>query len=539
MDERGTLSSVLADAAIVADMVPFPCLSDFGPSGRFRLEEVVGAGASSIVYRATDRQLASEGFEPQVAIKLIRAQADASREAKALRRVEHPNVVRVLECGIARDDLSYVASDYIAGGDLSDLSMPVPPKDAAGLVSKLARAMQAVHSAGLVHCDLKPSNVLMSKAGEPMLTDFGLAHWSSDRSGAPRGNLAFMSPEQYYSLDTALTPPSDIYAIGGLLSYLLTGRNPHGSNAEEIKAFHESRAVPVLDGVPSDLEHIVRRAMDRERERRYHSAGELADDLDRWTSGEPIPWVRYSRFKSVWMWTRRHPIRALAYAALIAALCGSVGGYSYLISRDRKIEARHDREARALAEQRVEELKTRLRELIRSFMSQMNAVEGQAAATALLPSIVLMNWLTSWPEADAGTVLLATDGKIHALTLISRPNDSGPQTLDRVLADYALAYCYSEKGDTEGARTALGRCERELESKTTSNDPIRVTIATIKRACEALDSRNVSVRRKESIASLKTAVAAVPAGPAFEPARMLLARTVKTLERIDEGVASK
>ncbi len=323
-----------------------PC--DFGPAlpngtRRYQLRRPLGEGAWGRVYLAIDRQLSEQGHAAFVAIKVLAsverdewARQRLIDEATKARRVIHPNVVRVLDRGITEDDEDYVVYDFVEGGDLhqwaGEQAGPIAQDTAARLVARIARGVQAAHAAGLLHCDLKPSNIILSADNEPRIADFGIALRAGERvdrrtdENRPIGNLAFMSPEQYRAEDGSLSAATDVYALGGILYFLLTGRHPHGETAEEIGKTHgrpleeqnPPRVRKVRPGVDRDLEAICRRALAPRPEDRYGAAAMLADDLEAWLRREPIEWTRPGTLRRAHLFVVRRP--AVSVAFLLATL---------------------------------------------------------------------------------------------------------------------------------------------------------------------------------------------------------------------------
>jgi serine/threonine protein kinase len=207
---------------------------------------LLGSGGSGDVYLAADRQLSEQGHEALVAIKVLAgdrgpwARQRLIDEATKARRVTHANVVRVLDRGVSDDDEDFVVYEHVAGGDLGEWLDRRPQRlsarDAASLMSRIARGVHAAHAAGLVHCDLKPGNVLMTAEGEPRVADFGIAvraddeaaQYSGDRE-QPIGNIAFIAPEQFRMQDGCFSIAADVYALGGMLYYLVTRATPQRS----------------------------------------------------------------------------------------------------------------------------------------------------------------------------------------------------------------------------------------------------------------------------------------------------------------------
>ncbi|MCC6677700.1 MAG: serine/threonine protein kinase [Phycisphaerales bacterium] len=391
-----------------------PC--EFGPriaSGRARYElrRLLGAGAGGEVYLAVDRQLSEDGHPAYVAIKLLNASNSdpwARRrlvdEATKARRVTHANVARVLDLGISEHDEDFVVYEFVSGGDLAAWHTMHPMGQSLrariALAARIARGVQAAHSAGLVHCDLKPGNILVSAADEPKVTDFGIAV----RAGQPRmdtpdydgdhpiGNMAFISPEQFRAEDGCLSLPSDIYALGGILYYLITGELPNGRTVEEVRRNHDRqrgrrdaaspRAVaPRLD---RRIDAICRRAMALNPEARYSSAGALADDLDAWLRLEPIAWMKTSAASRARLWARRRPgLAAMLALLLITAVAGGLVAVRGWAVAAQRLDL-------ALAEKaRVDGAKATLQQALNGAMiAKFNKLDHN-----LLPLVMAMEWV--------------------------------------------------------------------------------------------------------------------------------------------------
>jgi len=221
------------------------------------------------------------------------------REARSLARLVHPNIVAIVAFGetagtvwLAMDWIDGVPLDRLAGGGR------LPAAEAVAIVRQVAGAIAHAHREGIVHRDLKPSNVLVERSGKAWVVDFGLARdrdASRDltRSGHVLGSPAYMSPEQARGEAARIGPATDIYALGAVLYECLAGRPPfHGLNlAETLRAVLDDDPVPprrLVPSIPRDLEAICRKAMEKDPHRRYGSAGEVLDDLDRYVEGRPV-----------------------------------------------------------------------------------------------------------------------------------------------------------------------------------------------------------------------------------------------------------
>ncbi|HRJ50677.1 MAG TPA: serine/threonine-protein kinase, partial [Phycisphaerales bacterium] len=244
-------TSMIAAGVSVSEPVTLPCgigeVID-GGAHRYELREFLGRGNQAAVYLSVDRKL-SDGDRPAwVAIKvmLARARDDGASwqalggEAQSARRVNHPNVVRVLDRGMTPDDREFLVYEYVKGLTLhesrSRRSTRYGPREAAALTLSIARGLQAAHNAAVLHCDLKPSNILLTEDGTPKIADFGLARRvQSEKSGdGPVGSFAFMSPEQFNGGSDANMTTADIYGLGGILYWMLTDLPPNGTDAESV-----------------------------------------------------------------------------------------------------------------------------------------------------------------------------------------------------------------------------------------------------------------------------------------------------------------
>ena len=302
----------------------------------YEIEGILGRGGMGVVYRAWQ-----VGLNRPVALKMIldKRQADPSifdrfqAEAEAVARLDHENIVKIYEIGKA-EGLPFFSLEYVDGGSLDDEwnAQPMEPGRCVEVVETLARAMARAHAAGLVHRDLKPANVLVRKDGVLKVTDFGLVKRIEEDSGQTQagtvmGTPSYMAPEQAWGR-TDIGPLADVYALGAILYALLTGRPPFQSpNAlDTIMQLRESEPLPpsrLQPKIPRDLETICLKALQKDPAKRYASADELAEDLRRYRTEEPIQARPVGRLERSWRWCRRNPVAALA---LFFAFCLAVGG---------------------------------------------------------------------------------------------------------------------------------------------------------------------------------------------------------------------
>ena len=262
-----------------------------GVPARFRLVREIGRGGMGVVFEAFDEQLGR-----RCAIKTLGPDADDAlrrrfvHEAMAVARLAHPHIAAVHD---ATPD--WLCMQLVDGGPLAPLA---DPRDDAGrraivgIVRDAARALHHAHERGLVHRDVKPSNLLVER-GHVFVVDFGLAvavdtDARLSRSGAVVGTPAFMAPEQAMGRSAAVDARTDVHGLGATLFFALTGEPPFAapSLGELLRAVVEHDAPP-LPG-DRDLAVVVATCLAKEPERRYPSAAALADDLDRWLAHEPI-----------------------------------------------------------------------------------------------------------------------------------------------------------------------------------------------------------------------------------------------------------
>ncbi len=305
--------------------------------GRFELIERVGQGYFGEVWRARDTDL-----RRTVAIKIPRTQDLTEeyrerflREAKTTAQLRHPNIVPVHEVG--RDEgTMFIVSDFIDGMTLAEriINNRPDPRESAELCATLALALHHAHEAGVVHRDLKPSNVMLDRTNKPYLLDFGLAkqdagEFSMTATGDILGTPAYMSPEQARGESHLADRRSDIYSLGVVLYELLTGQRPFkGSTHMLLRAIQQIEPSPpskLNRQLPRDLETICLKAMSKEPHRRYATALEMAEDLQRFLHDESILARRPSTIERGMRWIRRNPIVSVTSAIALFAILGMIG----------------------------------------------------------------------------------------------------------------------------------------------------------------------------------------------------------------------
>jgi S1-C subfamily serine protease len=300
-------AAVLPGGAAAGDTTAEPSLSPEAGSGvgpcvvvpGYEVQGLLGRGGMGVVYRA--RQIS---LNRTVALKMIlnaehASDADRHRfraEAEAIARLQHPHIVQIHEVG-EHNGLPYFSLECCAGGSLADRldGTPWEASKAAALVETLARAVHAAHRKGVVHRDLKPGNVLVTEDGTLKVTDFGLAKKldaaGHSTSGVVMGTPSYMAPEQASGKGKAVGPHTDVYALGAVLYELLTGRPPFKAATSLdtiLQVISEAPPPPTRlnPRVPRDLEAVCLKCLQKDPKKRYASAADLADDLQRYQKGE-------------------------------------------------------------------------------------------------------------------------------------------------------------------------------------------------------------------------------------------------------------
>lgn len=335
--------------------------------GEYRLIRKLGAGGMGVVFLAEH-----EPLRRLVALKLLTDRAAASsagaerfrREARAVARLRHPNLVTVHDAGEAAGTL-YLAMELVPGRGLDEVLREAAGRGARVLLEdvlrwggELASALECAHLAGVVHRDVKPSNVRITPDGRALLLDFGLARsveeGSLTRTGAFQGSPHYASPEQVEAGPVPAGPRSDVYSLGVTLYECVSGRVPfEGDTTEQV--FHGILLREPLPprrlnrSVPRDVETVILHAMRKEPDGRYASARELGEDLERIRHREPIRARPAGPLLRLGLWSRRNPLLAGSLAALFLVLASGLATSLKLLG-----QAHRERDAKDLEQKRAE-----------------------------------------------------------------------------------------------------------------------------------------------------------------------------------------
>lgn len=375
--------------------------------GDYKIEAEIARGGMGVVYRA--RQIS---LNRPVAIKMILSgnlagEEDVKRfyvEAEAAAGLEHPNIVPIYEIGQV-DGQHFFSMGYVDGGSLDRLisENTLPVRTAVQLMIHVSEAIQFAHDHGIIHRDLKPANILLARASAarqgstttldaknsskggrgshsgtiystdldwvPKVSDFGLAKQLNSASeltgtGQILGTPSYMPPEQAEGDNAAVGALSDVYSLGAILYRTLTGRPPFQSSSPMetiLQLLHQDPVSPrqLNSSIPIELETVCLKCLQKDPAKRYSSARELAEDLQRWMQGDPILARPISAVSKAVRWTRKHPAICGSVLVVIASIAAIVGvlaksNQSLAIERDIAIKAQKDADSqRTTAESRL------------------------------------------------------------------------------------------------------------------------------------------------------------------------------------------
>ena len=350
-----TRHTVAAPEGIRPERPPLPaCI------GGYRILALLGQGGMGTVYQAEQQHP-----HRMVALKVIRPGAASDqllrrfeREAQALGRLQHPGIAQIYEAGTADSGLGpqpYFAMEFIQGRPLLEYAdaQRLKTRERLALMAQVCEGVDHAHQRGIIHRDLKPGNILVDQHGQPKILDFGVARVTDSDAQVTRqtelgqlvGTLAYMSPEQVLADPLALDARSDVYALGVVLYELLASRLPYTTQG---KAIHEwvqaireeepARLSSIHRSYRGDIDTIVAKALEKDKARRYASAADLAGDIRRYLTDEPIVARPPSTAYQLRKFARRHKALVAGTAAVFLALVAGVMASTWAAVRAHRAE---------------------------------------------------------------------------------------------------------------------------------------------------------------------------------------------------------
>jgi WD40 repeat protein/predicted Ser/Thr protein kinase len=335
---------------------------------RYRVVRVLGEGGMGTVYEAEQ-----DNPRRTVALKVLRPVLASApllkrfaQEVQILGRLHHPGIAQVYDAGVAEGGQPYFAMELITGVPLDRYAREhaLDSRGRLELIAKVCDAVQHAHEKGVIHRDLKPGNILVEESGQPKVLDFGVARatgadlattTAQTEAGQLLGTLAYMSPEQVAADPPAIDRRCDVYALGVMLYELLAHRRPYSlehlplPEVARVIREHEPSRLGLIDAhLRGDVETIVARALEKDKARRYASAGDLASDVRRYLNNEPIHARPASALYYLRKFARRHKALVGGVLGVIAALAaGAVVSLLYAVRADHNAREASQNERKA------------------------------------------------------------------------------------------------------------------------------------------------------------------------------------------------
>ena len=466
-------SPLLASAAAKAGFATAPARGPDPLIGRtvgpYRVVREIGRGGMGCVYLA---QRADDQFRRQVALKAVDpALVDRQtlhrfeNERQTLASLDHPNIIKLIDGGTTEDGMPWLVMDYVEGQTLDQYCETRKPRlaERLKLFRTVCAAVHYAHQNLVIHRDLKPGNILITAAGVPKLLDFGIAKLlrpefmphtiGNTRTGMRPMTPQFASPEQICGLP--LTTSTDIYSLGVLLYYLVTGRHPHtaGSLLELQRAVCETEpekpssavqpkpdlepaaAAPREESISRDLDNIILKAMRKEPQRRYASAEHLAEDIRRYLDGQPVTARKDTVFYRVSKFINRNRVGVAAASLAAIALMASTGfaWYEKGVAESQRLVAEQQRalaekkaaeadQERANAERHLADLQKLANGVVRAYTTGNNGQDPSALMAQNVRDSLLMLGKERKLEPGLEDVLDRTAATVQSRELANDPS---------------------------------------------------------------------------------------------------------------------
>jgi len=485
--------------------------------GRYRIVRLLGEGGMGTVYEA-------EQEEPRrvVALKVIKsgfANSDRLRrfrqESQALARLQHPGIAQIYEFNTADTGFGpqpYFAMEFIRGLPLQQYAdaHQLDTRQKLALMVKVCEAVHHAHQRGLIHRDLKPGNILVDDTGQPKVLDFGVARVieADSQEGDARltmqtglgqivGTLAYMSPEQVLGDPLEVDTRSDVYSLGVILYELLCGQLPYEVShrqlpeAARVICEHEPASLSSMShNCRGDIETLVRKALEKDKTRRYASAAELASDIQHFLNHEPIMARPPSASYQLQRFTRRHRAGVLVGALALVALCGATVSVAW--------EARIARQERDRAQQRFNDVRGLARQVIFDLQNKLAALPGTTQVRKDLVAIAI-NYLDTLAKdgyTDRGLQGELAAAYIRIGDIQGNPNKQNLGEFSAAVESYAKA---ERLARALAARNSSGQAKRLLgEALIAQADAARFANQAAKGAPKAMEALQVARERVRS-----------------------------------------
>ncbi|MCA9244449.1 MAG: serine/threonine protein kinase [Phycisphaerales bacterium] len=485
-------------------------------------------GGQGVVYEAL--QIATRR---RVAIKVLHdqpgdsARARFEREVQVLAQLRHPNIVTIFDS--SRDaGRCFYAMDFVDGLPLdrwlaarAAAGQQWSMRDTLRLFARICDALQSAHVRGVIHRDLKPNNVLVDAAGEPRIVDFGLAKITGDNSAAAQmtmtgqfvGSLPWSSPEQLAGSADHVDTRSDVFALGVMLFQSLTGRFPYPLDVPVAEAVQNirSRDVPPpsqsAPSIPSDVDTLVLKCLDKDPDRRYQTAGELGRDIERFLQGQPLEARRDSiayvlrKYAQKYRWPI---VVGAAFAALVVASAIATTVLWRQASTDRDVA----REQRERADNRFKQLRRLAHTFIYDLDPRISDLPGSTPARLFVTQTAkeYLDAIASDPDADHDLVVETAVAYRKIGEVLGRPMhaslgrfDDALETLDQGRA--MLVRLLDQNPDDLSARRELRATELPIAEVLRAQDRMDEATAHYQRyldlATEVADQTGVPADRRE------------------------------------------
>lgn len=458
-----------------------PVLAEVPPSaiGDFDIADYIASGGTGALYRATDRRLGRS-----VALKVLHssiaanesARQRALREARALAAISHPNVVSVYSVGEDEHQRPYIAMELIDGETLAqhlEKRGAFLPNKAATLVEQSARGLAAAHSHGLIHRDIKSSNILMDQQSQSArVVDFGLVREDEQqtqltREGVLAGTPAYMSPEQIVD-PVSVDARTDVYSLGIVLYELLTGVVPFRGVVrmalQQVQFAEPQPPRELNDTIPADLQTICLKAIEKTPERRYQSAEELADDLQRFLQNKTILARPVSKAEKAKRWCQRNPRTALL-SGLVAFATASAFGVTSAAAYRISVAGQEVREADGAARRNADAL-----------VAQRDAAMETVSRLVFEVPPLLQEVLDDTSEVEKSILKIALDGLDK---VAQSAEDSGEVDYNTAHALQQLGTALYMADELQEAETQLQRGLRLVEQMRQKGESLELTIPLV------------------------------------------------------------